>query len=84
MAKASLPLPSRRLLNHAEAASYCGLTERVFDRTCPIIPISLAEGPRRDNRLLRYDVIALDEWIDVLGGRVPGVVTGKPTDGSYD
>ena len=84
MAKASLPLPSRRLLNHAEAASYCGLTERVFDRTCPIIPISLAEGLRRDNRLLRYDVVALDEWIDVLGGRAFGVVTGKPTDGAYD
>jgi hypothetical protein len=80
----NLPLPTRRLLNHAEAASYCGLTENVFDRTCPIVPISLAQGVRRDNRLLRYDVVALDEWIDILSGRAVGAITRKPTDGAYD
>jgi hypothetical protein len=67
--KPTLP-PRNRLLTLAEAASYCSVTASVFERTCPVVPISLAPDGREDRRLLRYDVFALNEWIDMLGGRL--------------
>ncbi len=52
-----------RLLTKAEAASYCGLSVAAFTALCPVRPIALGE----DKRLERYDVVALNEWIDGLG-----------------
>lgn len=59
-----------RLLNRAEAAAYCGMEPALFERVCPVRPISLdVDQPRADKRLNRWDVILLNEWIDRLGGR---------------
>lgn len=49
-----------RLLTKAQAAAYCGLSVSAFEGVVTVQPISL--GP--DPRLNRYDVKALDEWID--------------------
>lgn len=65
--QSALPGMSRRLLTLAEAADYCHCTVAVFERVCPVTPIAL--GGAVDKRLLRYDVVALDEWIDQAGGR---------------
>lgn len=48
-----------RLLNKADAASYCGVSEPVFERVVDVRPICLG-GPR----LARYDRLDLDAWID--------------------
>jgi hypothetical protein len=53
-----------RLLTKAQAASYCGLSIRAFATLCPVRPLALGA----DRRLERYDIVALDEWIDRLGG----------------
>ena len=58
-----LRLPPR-LLTKTEAAAYCGLSSRAFATLCPVRPIAL----RDDRRLERYDIVALDEWIDRLRG----------------
>ena len=50
-----------RLLTKQEAAAYCGVSVPVFDQVCTVQPVALAKG--RD-RLLRYDVLDLDAWID--------------------
>ncbi|MBY0362331.1 MAG: hypothetical protein K2X45_10525 [Phreatobacter sp.] len=71
--KRILPLPSTQLLRLAEAAAFCSLTISVFERTCPVAPINLSPDGRDDRRLLRYDVRALHEWIDLLSGRVAGM-----------
>ena len=66
------PLPYSRLLTLSEAASYCSLSASVFERSCPVVPINLSPDGRDDRRLLRYDVQALNEWIDMIGGRLSG------------
>ncbi|GLS53872.1 hypothetical protein GCM10007886_20550 [Methylobacterium gregans] len=71
--RASLPLPSARLLKKAQAAAYCGISASAFTRTCPVTPISMAPPGRQDERLLRYDVRDLDRWID-------GLAEGSETD----
>jgi hypothetical protein len=53
---------SPRLLTKAEAASYCGVSLGAFSTLCPVCPIALGT----DKRLERYDVVALNEWIDGL------------------
>ncbi len=65
--QSAIPGMSRRLLTLTEAADYCRCTIPVFERACPVTPIAL--GDRMDRRLLRYDLLALDEWIDMAGGR---------------
>jgi hypothetical protein len=67
-----IPLPRSRLLTLSEAASYCSLTTSVFERTCPVMAINLSPDGRDDKRLLRYDVLALNDWIDMIGGRLSG------------
>jgi hypothetical protein len=52
-----------RLLTKAEAASYCGVSLGVFTALCPVRPIALGN----DKRLQRYDIVALNKWIDGLG-----------------
>lgn len=51
-----------RLLTRRQAALYCGISVKAFDTHCPVRAISL--GP--DERLWRYDVRAIDKWIDLL------------------
>lgn len=53
---------SARLLTRAEAAAYCGLSIATFASLCPVRPIALGD----DKRLERFDVVALNEWIDGL------------------
>lgn len=53
---------SARLLNERQAAAYCGLAAATFRMLCPVRPVALGEG----KRLNRFDVVALDEWIDGL------------------
>ena len=56
-------LLGQRLLTRAQAAAYCGLSLGAFSTLCPVRPIALGD----DKRLERYDVVALNEWIDSLG-----------------
>jgi hypothetical protein len=51
---------SARLLTRAQAASYCGISVTTFSALCPVQPIALG----KDKRLERFDVVALDNWID--------------------
>ncbi len=52
-----------RLLTRQQAAGYCGLSVPTFEATCPVRPIALGD----ERRLERYDMRALDAWIDGLG-----------------
>ncbi len=52
-----------RLLTRAQAAAYCGVSVGSFSTLCPLSPIALGD----DKRLERYDIVALNEWIDGLG-----------------
>jgi hypothetical protein len=54
--------PGPRLLTKAEAAAYCGVSSPVFGALCPVRPIALGAG----KRLERYDIQALDTWLDEL------------------
>jgi predicted DNA-binding transcriptional regulator AlpA len=60
MATASLNISvtEKRMMNEAEASSYCGLPAKYFKTTCPVIPINLG------GKALRYDKRDLDQWID--------------------
>lgn len=55
-----------RLLTKAQAADYIGVSLGAFAGVCAVAPIAL--GP--DPRLVRYDVLDLDSWIEAKrGGR---------------
>ena len=51
-----------RLLTRRQAAEYCGVGIETFAMHCPVRPVSLGPG----KRLERYDIVALDRWIDRL------------------
>lgn len=68
----TMPTPSRRSLNitprlltRQQAAAFIGVSEPTFMLVCPVRPIALGPG----KRLERYDVRALDAWIDNLSQR---------------
>ena len=70
MGRGDMSPAEKRLLRLTEAAEYCGVSPSVFERVCPVRPISLAERlDREDKRLLRWNRISLDEWIDRMDGR---------------
>lgn len=52
----SLPLPEKRLLTDAEAASYCGVSVNTFRARVRIAPVKIGHS-------VRYDRRALDRWI---------------------
>jgi hypothetical protein len=54
-----------RLLTRAQAAAYCGVSAPTFNARCPIRPVSLGPG----KRLERFDLNALDRWIDALAAQ---------------
>jgi predicted DNA-binding transcriptional regulator AlpA len=56
---------SKRLLKMNEAAEYCGIGRDSFANHCPVQPIRVRPGQRG----LRYDIRALDAWIDSLSDR---------------
>ena len=68
----------QRLLTRAQAAAYCGVSLGAFSTLCPVRPIALGA----DKRLARYDVVALNEWIDSLGSSA--VERGKDWLGAMD
>lgn len=51
-----------RLLTKSQAAHYCGLSVPTFGSVCPVRAIALGVGVRME----RYDIRALDNWIDSL------------------
>jgi hypothetical protein len=53
-----------RLLTRKQAAVYCNVSLRTFLGLCPVQPVALGPG----KRLQRYDLRALDQWIDTLPG----------------
>ncbi len=60
MATASLNISvtEKRMMNEAEASSYCGLPAKYFKVTCPVQLVNLG------GKALRYDKRDLDQWID--------------------
>jgi hypothetical protein len=64
-ARHAIRTPTKRLLTRAEAAAYCGLGENVFQRECDVRPVYFGN----DRRLLRWDLLDLDDWIDRRSGR---------------
>jgi hypothetical protein len=60
-----------------DAAAYLGISANTFDQVChDLRPVALAEGR---TRLLRYDVVDLDAWID----RRKGFPAPSHDDGEY-
>jgi hypothetical protein len=53
-----------RLLTREQAAAYCGVSLPTFMGICPVRPIALGAG----KRLERYDLRALEQWIDTFSG----------------
>ncbi len=53
-----------RLLTRKQAAAYCGVSLPTFMGICPVRPIALGAS----KRLERYDLHALEQWIDTFGG----------------
>jgi hypothetical protein len=53
---------SPRLLTRGQAAAYCGISLATFKLVCPVRPIALGAS----KRMQRFDVVALDAWIDSL------------------
>ncbi|UCI17859.1 helix-turn-helix domain-containing protein [Mesorhizobium sp. B2-1-8] len=60
-----LPLPCRRMLSPAEAADYCG------GKTVDWLKAHVRVAPVKMGRLVRYDVRALDRWLDGLDNYGP-------------
>ncbi|ESY92254.1 hypothetical protein [Mesorhizobium sp. LNHC229A00] len=58
-----LPLPPRRMLSPVEAAEYCG------GKTVDWLQAHVRVAPVKIGRLVRYDVRALDLWLDGLSER---------------
>ncbi|MFC6447458.1 helix-turn-helix transcriptional regulator [Shinella zoogloeoides] len=53
-----------RLLTKSQAAAYCGISTQTFGSVCPVRAIALGVGVRME----RYDIRAIDAWIDQLAG----------------
>jgi hypothetical protein len=62
MARAAAIAP--RLLTKEQASTYCGICATTFEAVCPVSPIALGDGAR----MKRWDIAALDRWIDSLAG----------------
>ena|SRR5689334_14770728 len=74
--KAAVRMPAGltpRLLSRDQAAAYCGISVSHFDATVgsEVPPVRLL------NKTVRWDVRALDRWIDLAGGAVPEQYAGR-------
>jgi hypothetical protein len=56
-----------RLLTREQAAVYCGVSLPTFMGICPVLPIALGAS----KRLERYDLHALEQWIDTFSHDKP-------------
>ena len=54
----AVPLPARRMLSPAEAAQYCG------GASIEWLKAHVKVAPVKIGSLVRYDVRALDKWLD--------------------
>lgn len=50
----------RRMLSAKEAAEYCGLAAKGFEKRCGVAPVAMPAGEHL------YDMRDLDSWIDAL------------------
>ncbi|MEL6363892.1 MAG: helix-turn-helix domain-containing protein [Pseudomonadota bacterium] len=67
-------MTSPRLLPVSRAAEYCGVSEETFRAHVPVAPV-------RMGRAVRYDVRAIDEWLDELRSGAPDASPeGDPDD----
>ena len=57
-ANLNIRIVPRRMLSIKEAAEYCGLPVKGFDRKCGVSPVEMPAGIRL------YDMRDLDSWID--------------------
>lgn len=64
MSRARLPAPTRRLLTTEEAASYCGVSVATLHAHIKVAPVKIGNS-------VRYDVQALDRWLDGQGQSAP-------------
>ena len=69
---ATIPTRAPRLLTKQDAAAYVGVSPAIFDQVCDVRPVELAEGR---SRLIRFDVVDLDAWIDRRKGH--GAASGR-------
>ncbi len=53
----NIATPAKRLLNLSEAAAYCGVGAATFKAHAKITPVKIGTA-------LRYDVQAIDKWIN--------------------
>lgn len=60
----ALPLPTRRLLTTDEAAAYCGVSSATMLAHVKVPPVKIGNS-------VRYDVRALDRWLDTKGQSEP-------------
>jgi len=60
-----------RLLTKSQAAAYCGVSASTFRSVCPVRAIALGVGVRME----RYDIHALDQWIDRLSASAERIPT---------
>ena len=57
-ASLKISVTEKRMMNEAEASSYCGLPAEHFKAICPVAPVNLG------GKGLRYDKRDLDQWIN--------------------
>lgn len=65
MHERTVPLPPRRMLSAAEAAEYCG------GKSVEWLKSHVRVAPTRIGSLVRYDVRALDKWLDSRNASAP-------------
>ncbi|WP_141246041.1 helix-turn-helix domain-containing protein [Mesorhizobium sp. WSM3859] len=61
-------MPSKRMLSPAEAAEYCG------GKSVEWLKTHVRVAPTRIGSLVRYDVRALDRWLDSRNQSEPATV----------
>ena len=58
-----------RMLTKIEAADYCGLSVARFTSECPVSPTLFGQGV---NRVVRWDLHRLDDWLDGFASSATG------------
>lgn len=75
MKHSRLPLPAKRLLTAEEAAAYCGVSVTTMKVHVRVAPVNIGN-------CVRYDIRALDRWMDRQGQFEP--MTGDDWLGRLD
>jgi hypothetical protein len=61
-----IALVQPRMLSRKRAAAYCGVSVPMFNAWCPVMPV------RASSRVLLYDRVQIDRWLDALSYHLPG------------